>query len=248
MLPFGLTTVVGNYLVWCVHQSLQCCKEGWHTINEFLTVFNWSMQACWTGYWPEVGPYGEPLTGRRKQMAGMKLCDGFYFVLWALIGDLDYLTKTYLLPNATSNKPCCWCPCNSDNVPWWDFRIKAKWVKKVWTREAWEVSGWKQCPIFNLPGVSLLSVYPDWMHIKTLGIDKVLLGSTLWVLIHWIVPESLGDLECRLAFVWGEIFEEYERQGTQNRYTVIKLSMFTTKSRGEGLRSGVACSLWAPYE
>ena len=188
------------------------------------------MTACWTGYWPEVGPYGEPLTGRRKQMAGMKLCDGFYFVLWALIGDLDYLTKTYLLPNATSNKPCCWCPCNSDNVPWWDFRIKAKWVQKVWTREAWEVSGWKQCPIFNIPGVSLLSVYPDWMHIKTLGIDKVLLGSTLWVLIHWIVPESLGDLECRLAFVWGEIFEEYERQGTKNRYTVIKLSMFTTKS------------------
>lgn len=232
MLPLAGPTVMRNFLVWLIHQSLQCARPGWHTLNTFFKYFNWSMEACWRGKWPEVGPDGEPLTGRWARLAGQDLFGGMFMVLWSLIGDLDYLTKTYLLPNATSNSPCAWCPCNSANWPWWDFGVDAAWRDKIYDVATWEAPGWRRCKIFDITGVTILSVYPDWMHIKTLGIDKILLGSCLWMLVHWVLPESLGSPESRLAYLWQQIFEEYERQGTPNdhRYGSIKMTMFTTKS------------------
>ena len=52
--------------------------------------------------------------------------------------------------------------------------------------------------MLKLPGVSILSFYPDWMHCKSLGIDKFLLGSTLYVLVHYVldgtVDKNMSDV------------------------------------------------------
>lgn len=119
-------------------------------------------------------------------------------------------------------------------MPWFDFRTNAEWLNNIWSVAAWFQAGLAKCPLFNeLLGISVLSVYPDWMHIKHLGIDKVLLGSVLHYLVHKLLPKDLGDAESRLNFLWQEIMEEYDRQGTpaDKRYGSIKLSMFTTKSQ-----------------
>eukprot|EP00972_Heterocapsa_arctica_P022609 3327521-Heterocapsa_arctica.AAC.1 len=81
--------------------------------------------------------------------------------------------------------------------------------------------------LFTLPGVDILSVYPDWMHVKHLGLDKKAYGSVLYALVHYVLD---GDPAGNLKTVYTAIQEEYAAQRSENRYTQLKLSMFTTRS------------------
>ena len=58
--------------------------------------------------------------------------------------------------------------------------------------------------------------------------DKPLLGSVLYVLIHFILP---GDVDENLQEVWDDIQEGYEAIGTENRYGNMRRTMFHTKSQ-----------------
>ena len=82
--------------------------------------------------------------------------------------------------------------------------------------------------MLQIEGVSILSFYPDWMHCKSLGIDKPLFGSTLYVLVHFVLT---GTLEENLAVVWRGIQSCYEKLGTENRYGHMRQTMFHTKSQ-----------------
>ena len=82
--------------------------------------------------------------------------------------------------------------------------------------------------MLQIVGVSILSFYPDWMHCKSLGIDRPLLGSTLYVLVHFILP---GDVNQNLAAVWKDIEFFYRELGTANRYGQMRQTMFHTKSQ-----------------
>ena len=82
--------------------------------------------------------------------------------------------------------------------------------------------------MLSIEGVTILSFYPDWMHCKSLGIDKPLLGSVLYVLIHYILP---GDVDENLQEVWDDIQEGYEAIGTENRYGQMRRTMSHTKSQ-----------------
>ena len=121
MLSTG-STRLRNFMLWMVHQSLQSATAGHHTLHSFYRKLAWSLNAAYLGEWPEVDWRGRPLQGRRGQLA-----DGYFWVVWVLCGDSDHLFKAYDLPNATSNSPCPLCPCNSGDLPWWDFRPHAAW-------------------------------------------------------------------------------------------------------------------------
>ena len=82
--------------------------------------------------------------------------------------------------------------------------------------------------MLQIEGVTILSFYPDWMHCKSLGIDKPLLGSTLYVLVHYILP---GSVEENLAVVWRDIETIYDELDSENRYGHMRQTMFTTKSQ-----------------
>ena len=82
--------------------------------------------------------------------------------------------------------------------------------------------------MLQIEGVTILSFYPDWMHCKALGIDKPLLGSTLYVLVHYILP---GSVEENLAVVWRDIEAIYDELDSENRYGHMRQTMFTTKSQ-----------------
>ena len=66
------------------------------------------------------------------------------------------------------------------------------------------------------------------MHCKSLGIDKPMLGSVLWLLIHFVMPD---EPENNLKIVWQDIVREYDELGTVNRYGFMRQTMFTTKSQ-----------------
>ena len=224
MLVYG-SSLLYNFMIWLVHQSLICTKPGHHTMNAFWKRFAWSCEALAAGKWPTHDCNGTPI---RSALAGKSLMGGLCCYIWACIGDLDYWVKTLELPNSNSNEPCALCPANCTTHPWWDFRASASWAACVYTASAWAGLGWNTCGLFKCPGVSVYSLYPDWMHVKHLGIDKVLLGSVLWMLVHWILPGE--DPFAKLKTVWTNILRIYEEDNVPDRYGAIKMTMFTTKS------------------
>ena len=82
--------------------------------------------------------------------------------------------------------------------------------------------------MLQIEGVTILSFYPDWMHCKSLGIDKPLLGSVLYVLVHYILP---GGVEDNLSAVWRDIESFYDELSSENRYGHMRQTMFHTKSQ-----------------
>ena len=218
-------TILRNFLIWAIHQCLQSVVPGHHTANAFWKRLEWSMNACWEGKWPTKDWDGNPIHSAK---AGTDLCGGIFFCIWALIGDLDYLTKDLELPNSTSNSPCGLCPCNSTDLAWWRFQADAAWLNKIYTVLTWMAAGWNTCGVFKIVGVTILSVYPDWMHCKHLGIDKVLQGSVMWILIHWVLG---GTPEKNLEVIWRDVERIYKEDNVANRYGQIKMIMFTTKSQ-----------------
>ena len=101
--------------------------------------------------------------------AGEWLADGWGACVWAVIADHDHKRDVLQLANVNSGKPCSHCPADRKNCPWWDFSLDAKWSKETYTKACDLAS-----PILRMViGVSILSVFPDWMHDKYLGTDKV---------------------------------------------------------------------------
>ena len=82
--------------------------------------------------------------------------------------------------------------------------------------------------MLQIEGVSILSFYPDWMHCKSLGIDKPLLGSTLYVLVHYVLT---GTVEENLTEVWRDIERCYHELETENRDGHTRRTMSHTKSQ-----------------
>eukprot|EP00959_Pyramimonas_sp_CCMP1952_P241863 5055484-Pyramimonas_sp.AAC.1 len=123
----------------------------------------WSLEASWEGTWPDIDENGvaTPPWSQRGDLAG-----GHFACLWGLVGDMDYLWKCIGLPNCNAlSKPCAWCPCNDSTMPWCGFRPKSAWVQDVFTEAQWRALGMDACnPLFQLPGVSILTVASDWTH------------------------------------------------------------------------------------
>ena len=82
--------------------------------------------------------------------------------------------------------------------------------------------------MLQIGGVPILSFYPDWMHCKSLGIDKRLLGSCLYVLVHYTLT---GTVEENLAVLWRDIEQFYDELQSENRYGHMRQTMFSTKSQ-----------------
>ena len=75
--------------------------------------------------------------------------------------------------------PCC---------PWNDINPAAEWLHTVWTtKAAWvRYHGGLQNlhALFLLPGVSILNVMADILHILDLGLSHMVCGNVLWQLCY----------------------------------------------------------------
>ncbi len=219
-------TILRNLLIFMLFQHLQSVVGGHHTFNTVYRKLKWSFQVLWEGKKPHFDWKGDRLY---YAGAGDDLMGGYFMCLWALICDLDHCYKCYEMPNSTSNIPCGLCPCDSSalGTPWFDFRPNAVWMTMVYTVQTWIAAGLKRSLIFDIVGVTILSFYPDWMHCKALGIDKNLLGSTLYLLVHFILPD---DVDTNLHNIWEDIEVVYHQLETECRYGHMRQTMFTTKS------------------
>ncbi|CAE7240575.1 unnamed protein product, partial [Symbiodinium sp. CCMP2456] len=180
------------------------------TLEEFFKVLRWSLYWLWLGKWPESDVDG------MEHMGGRPLADGWFGCLFALIGDLEYLSAVLGLPSHNNSKNCCaLCKASLSGInSWSDFRPAAAWRAQVWTYESWQ--SWanrSKNVLFTLPGVSALSVHLDWMHSKYLGIDQFTFGSCLALLTcTGMVP---GSEQSALETCWNFIQDYYREHKTK---------------------------------
>jgi len=154
----------------------------------------WSLRALQKGKHPTQDMWGNiyPPASKRGKLAGKPLCGeaGFFGHLLGILGDLEHLWKHIKLACYNSGDPCCFCPCNSSNIPWRDFTYGKgnKWVPLIYTLAAWMAAFPNPHVLFSLPGVTIFSVLTDILHVKHLGTDEYFYASVLWLLCFRVLP------------------------------------------------------------
>ena len=93
--------------MWLLYQNLQLCKDGYnYTLNQMYKRLVWSFKALYDGEEPTEDWDGNSIPGA---VPGVKLMNGLWMAVWAIICDLDHVFKCYGMPNSNSNKPCGLC-------------------------------------------------------------------------------------------------------------------------------------------
>lgn len=234
------------YYIWSVFDRLCCKADGsgtMSTMDTFFTVLRWSLYWLWRGQWPDrdwTGQMYDPDSSAGSKALSF-LADGHFGLLWAIMGDLDYLASILGLPRfSASTGPCALCRCTGIGPnTWTDSRPTAPWIEECWTSRDWLLwEGRSRNPLFTLPGVTALTVALDYMHSKYLGMDQYMFGSTLWVLCFMVMT---GTPEENLDWCWAFTKRYYKEHGTTTRYRYLnRLSMFVRKKGYPKLRGKAA--------
>ena len=129
------------------------------------------------------------------------LAGGFYAWVFAYLGDSDKFSAFFGTARPSETCPCTWCPAtNRDGImPWSDFRTApaASWMSNMFSAPQWLMDHPIRHALLSLPGMSVLSLASDWMHVKYLGCDQYVLASVLYLLTHMLLPG------CRFPSVTG---------------------------------------------
>ena len=120
---------------------------------------------------------------------------------------MEHMAKAYGLNNPGSNNPCPLCRCNTSDVPWTDGRDDAIWRGTVWGNAAWTAAHPSCHPLFNLPGMGIVSYVPDILHVLHLGCYQYLFGSVLVFLVDHVMP---GHKDRNLDLLWADIRDIYK--------------------------------------
>jgi len=160
-----------------IHSSLQSFDASHHTLKVLYKKLVWSFDLLFSGLKPIVDWLGESIPGAEAEVEEDPfLMGGKFMAVWAFTHDMEHGYKAMELPNPTAKKPCGICGCDSGPNKWWDFRPNSNWMGKVFNHAEFQGSGFMKCVLFQIVGVTVLCLYPDWMHCKSLGTDKPLIG------------------------------------------------------------------------
>ena len=171
--------------------------------NRFWRIMAWSFLALYEGTWPLTQWNGRPWPAGSFQArkAGSPLAGGYFGVLWALKGDLDYFFSCMDMPNPGCNEPCIFCPADcSVALNWKNMSPTAPWVPLTHDPHSF-LQRFSDVNILFLlvPGVTVYTIACDLMHTKYLGCDQYCMGSVLWLLVYRILggapKENLARLE-----------------------------------------------------
>ena len=92
--------------------------------------------------------------------------------------------------------------------------------------------------LFEIPGVTALTVCLDYCHTKYLGSDQYQFGSVLALLVHHVMPNTPQN---NLGTCWRFIKKFYKDNDTEYRYQYLnKLTMFMRKKGYPKLRGKAA--------
>lgn len=196
LLASGSTLMVRWFLceLWKSMVSKTGPVDMW-TRTLFFRKLAWSFFWLQEGITPTKNDADGEISGGGKKLAG-----GYYGTLWAMSTDLEALAEELFLKSVSQTKaPCNWCEGNNSDIPWTDFRKNAKWLKTIWQGQRWLARMKPTNPLFSVPGVSITTSCPDWMHDKHIGTDQYTYGSVIKRLTHDLMPgtpeENLAAFE-----------------------------------------------------
>lgn len=191
-------------------------------------VLHWSLAACLEGRHPSVNHKGEPFLANtvEAKLAGQPLTrENHRFVVWNILGDMEYLANTLHLPHWQTDQFCFLCnACRTDDSRnWKDFRIAPGWQVKDPTECLEPIS---MHPLFSLPGVSEFNVVLDVLHVLDHnGVAGHLLGSIIHMMVFTSENRTKNSREAALQNLWARIQEVYGLQQTGVRLTNLTMSM-----------------------
>lgn len=144
----------------------------------------------------------------RRAARNEDLAGGFYGLLWLVKGDLEYLYKAWGLMFQGAADRCNCCKANTSDTPWTDHRPDAIWKTTTWTKALWEAAFPDRNVLFKMvPGLSILNYVPDVMHCLHLGVHQYFLGSVLFFLIHFVMPDTV---DANMGKIWEVILQTYK--------------------------------------
>ena len=207
------------------------------TWEEVWRVTTWSLHWLSEGIWPPVDWHGKAWTAdnpSERALAKQPLADGLFAIVYALKGDLDYFARSLHLRHYNADQMCDLCPasrCVSDRTLLYNnFDRDARWMALQYTVEEWREL-YKDTSLhwlFNLNGVTNLSLEPDELHIWHLGVGQYTLGSVLHLLTYTLLP---GTPSQNMARVWEVINKHYVDNATPCQFTNLGLSSFVDTNK-----------------
>jgi len=119
-----------------------------------------------------------------------ELADGFFAVIFGICSDLDALADELGLEHHGSAHPCCYCKADEHEQDWKDLVPTARFMTTLHTASLWRARAGHKHRLLTLPGLSVLTCFPDAMHIKHQGTDTYDYASVIKLLTHHIMPAS----------------------------------------------------------
>ena len=179
--------------------------ESGDTRTRFWKILAWSLQALYDGLWPRQDwrgvPYPRGGSSEEGNLAGRQLAGGYFGCLWGIKADLEFYGNTMGLEGLGDANPCLCCRADNrdDSRPWTDHREGAAWEATIWTDATWRPAHPIHCPLFDLPGFTVLMIFIDLMHTRYIGTDQWFCGSVLYLLCYMIMPGTPEE-NCTAVF------------------------------------------------
>jgi len=198
-------------------------EDTWH---ELWKIILWSLVACWHGVHPALDWTNSPFPPQSKfhGKAGQPLCKGFKFLIWNIIGDLEFFANVLGMPHWRNASLCFACDCTQADG---ERPYTKNWAGKLWnlySAQLFHFISRRNHPVFDLPGVTSWSCCWDTLHaLDTKGLASHMCGSSLRQMVYEKANGRAAHDE--LARVWQQCQIIYDQLGVSDRMTHLQLSM-----------------------
>lgn len=164
-------------------------------------VTSWSMRWALLGKFPSTGPFGEPLTGMRADVAGHVLAGEYHFAYFGFKADAKARKESHRFCRTYQCSQICEvCLAERPNIygdPALCFKnfFDGAYLLTELSHEEYLQSSDQESPWESMIGFHVKSVFRDPMHTIFLGTGKELIASCLgyWCRKGYIEGATLTD-------------------------------------------------------